>query len=364
MRWPVTLSADFPRHSAGVGSEREGEAVAASSWAPSAARAITEAVARAGQRFRTDQRLSAMVSTGVVFAVLLGYLALSLYLVQRQTRPMRLPDVSTPTQYGLAYRTVVFPSRFDRVMLHGWLIPAGTAPAAKSRLIIVLHARWTNRTYPGLGFLSLQRDLVRAGYSVLAFDLRAHGDSPGQFNSQGYYERRDVLGAYDFAHTRGYLPRHIGFVGFSLGAVSELLAAPDLPGVAGFVSVDAPVDDGTIFYVVGTSHGQVRLTFPQWLMAPGVHLMARLGYGIDLSAVACDAAVRRAGPGQRYLFVHDAADTVVAVDSLRRLLTAAQAAGADGQAWTVTGGGHAVAYVENPTVFIDHVTAFFAPAIG
>lgn len=329
-----------------------------------ASRTLTAAVSRIGVRLRTDRRLVALLAAAMLLVVLVAYLGLALFLVQRQTRPMRLPNVGTPAQYGLAYHTVAFPSRSDHVPLRGWLIPAGSAPAAESRLIIVLHARWTNRTYPGLGFLPLQRDLVRAGYSVLAFDFRAHGDSPGQFNSQGYYERRDVLGAYDFARAQGYLPHHIGFVGFSLGAVSELLAAPDLPGVAGFVSVDAPVDDGAIFYALGSSAHPARLAFPQWLMAPGVHLVAHLGYGIDLSAVACDDAVRRAGSAQRYLFVHDAADTLVAVDSQRRLLAAAHAVGADVQAWTVAGGSHAAAYVYDPNVFIAHVTAFFAPAMA
>ena len=71
----------------------------------------------------------------------------------------------------------------------------------------------------------IARDLTRHAYAVLMFDLRGHGESDGDRLSIGYHERKDVLGAVDFAEEKGF--EKIGVLSFCMGAATSLRAAAD-----------------------------------------------------------------------------------------------------------------------------------------
>lgn len=59
------------------------------------------------------------------------------------------------------------------------------------------------------------RYLHDAGYDLLLFDWRALGASDGSFTSYGYYEKRDLKAALDYAAQHGN--GKIGVVGFHWG---------------------------------------------------------------------------------------------------------------------------------------------------
>ena len=66
-----------------------------------------------------------------------------------------------------------------------------------------------------------------AGYGVLLFDLRAHGQSGGETSTWGDQERRDVRAALEFVRTQPDVdPARVGALGFSIGsaAVAEVAA--------------------------------------------------------------------------------------------------------------------------------------------
>ena len=140
-----------------------------------------------------------------------------------------LPDRS-PTEFGLAYEDVEFPSRGGDISLKGWLIgEAGEGPA-----VIVIHGLNTNRAHEN--GLRIARSLFDGGYTVLLFDLRAHGDSGGERVSGGFHEKDDMLGAYDFLVERGVSPGRVGVLGSSMGAAIALLGAPEEPGIRAVVA--------------------------------------------------------------------------------------------------------------------------------
>jgi alpha-beta hydrolase superfamily lysophospholipase len=67
--------------------------------------------------------------------------------------------------------------------------------------------------------------LHRAGYALLAFDLRNHGESESGLTGNGLSEYQDVLGAIDYVHNRADLEvEQFGFVCFCMGAASTMAA--------------------------------------------------------------------------------------------------------------------------------------------
>jgi hypothetical protein len=102
-------------------------------------------------------------------------------------KPGKSPVFETPDQYGLEYEDVSFKT-VDGVSLSGWIVIGGT-----HKVIIQSHfgvqcsrcgftqegkgmmknALWTSDIH----FLEQAKYLVEAGYSVLMYDLRNHGNS-------------------------------------------------------------------------------------------------------------------------------------------------------------------------------------------
>ena len=81
------------------------------------------------------------------------------------------------------------------IALKGWWLPASEGRGA----VIVAHGIDHTRQV----MLPRTTFLVRAGYSVLLFDLRGHGESGGTVVSPGVLESRDILGALRYLRLRG-----------------------------------------------------------------------------------------------------------------------------------------------------------------
>jgi pimeloyl-ACP methyl ester carboxylesterase len=130
----------------------------------------------------------------------------------------RSPILHTPSDFGLAYEDVSFPS-LDGVPLEGWLIPAPRS----AKLVVANHPMGFNRcgmpahlqpwqadwALSGNGFeVNFTPDykiLHDAGYNVLAYDLRNHGLSGaanGGITTGGVMESRDVVGSLNYVRGR------------------------------------------------------------------------------------------------------------------------------------------------------------------
>ncbi len=112
------------------------------------------------------------------------------------------------------------------VTLRGWLFPAQTA--ARAGTVVYLHGVADNRAS---GTWIAER-LVRAGFDVVAYDSRAHGESTGDACTYGFHERKDLSRVLD----RLGLERAV-VLGVSLGAAVALQAAAEDPRITGIVSV-------------------------------------------------------------------------------------------------------------------------------
>ena len=111
---------------------------------------------------------------------------------------------------------------FDGTRLFGWWIRAGqTAPT-----VVFLHGVKKNRT----DVLRAALVLRRAGFNVLIFDGRAHGDSEGRYVTYGFNERRDVECAIDWLVSEKHIDRNrVGLAGESMGAAIALQVAAHNP---------------------------------------------------------------------------------------------------------------------------------------
>jgi len=109
-------------------------------------------------------------------------------------------------------------SSFDGTKLHGWWMEAGkTAPT-----VVVLHGVKKNRT----DVLRAGLILRQAGFNVLVFDGRGHGNSEGRYITYGFYERRDVESAIEWLVSDTKVDeRRIGLAGESMGAAIALQVA-------------------------------------------------------------------------------------------------------------------------------------------
>lgn len=134
---------------------------------------------------------------------------------------------NTPARLGLAYEEVSFTAA-DRLTLHGWFIPAQPpAETQRAPAVIAVHAYNGNRS----GVLYHAQLLAQHGYAVLAFDLRAHGESDGKLFAFGWDADQDVLAALAYLQNRPEVDaQRIGVLGLSIGAEAALLSAAQPAG--------------------------------------------------------------------------------------------------------------------------------------
>lgn len=126
----------------------------------------------------------------------------------------------TPAELGMDYEEIDFNSRGSEFPLKGWL-----CRSKGGKCVIIVQGGIRNRANSVTGLLEIAKELTDRGIDVFSFDLRAHGESKGKWNSSNFgQEYEDVLGAFDCMAER-FDTSQIGLLGFSLGAGSAILAA-------------------------------------------------------------------------------------------------------------------------------------------
>jgi pimeloyl-ACP methyl ester carboxylesterase len=145
-------------------------------------------------------------------------------------RPKR-PVLGTPRADGFKYDSVSL-STSDGESIRGWFL-FGTK---RSPLVVVCHGVGTNRE----DLRGVSRFLCRAGFNVLAFDFRAHGESTGSKTTFGFREALDVQAAVQYA-TIHYEQQFegVGVYAISMGSAAAIIAARHMPQVKAFV-LDSP----------------------------------------------------------------------------------------------------------------------------
>jgi alpha-beta hydrolase superfamily lysophospholipase len=163
----------------------------------------------------------------VVAAVPIGFCLIGAMLVAPANREIGPPPADLPAEL------ITLPSKSGST-LAGWYVPTDGATAT----VVLVHGVGADRRI----MLDRARMLHEAGYATLLFDLRAHGESPGDMITLGHLERFDVQAAVDYVRQRE--PAHrIGLIGVSMGGAAALLAPKLELDALVIESVYATIDD-------------------------------------------------------------------------------------------------------------------------
>jgi dipeptidyl aminopeptidase/acylaminoacyl peptidase len=261
------------------------------------------------------------------------------------TRPPYFPKVpANPlTTAGLPYQDVDFSA--DGLTLRGWLVPAERPDAPA----IVYAPATSNDQRSGLSLLPA---FHAAGYHVLLFSYRGHGESDGptgQF-TYGEAESRDVDAAVQFLHRIKGIDR-IALVGHSAGAVSAILSAARNPLVGAVVAV-AP------YACVSEIWQSNRPKFVPRFILDWTLWVAEKSRGFDRAQV-CPVDVVEAIAPRPLLVIHGTDDRRITEDQVRRLFGAA---GEPKSLWMVRGASHSGVRSPALDVLAPDVAAFLQAA--
>lgn len=221
------------------------------------------------------------------------------------------------------------------------------------RWVIALHGyRGTHKDS-----LRLATHYYDAGFQVLTPDLRACGDSEGNYVGMGWLDRQDVLGWIDWIVARDPEAR-IVIHGISMGAATTMMTAgePTPDNVRAFVE-----DCGytSVWEVFGSELG-LRFGLPEFPLLYTASAIAdvKAGYSFP-EASALDQVARCEKP---MLFIHGTADDFIPYAMLDTLYNAKP--GTNKAELTAQGAGHGEAMYALGDTYWNTVWDFLAPYLA
>jgi pimeloyl-ACP methyl ester carboxylesterase len=252
-------------------------------------------------------------------------IAIAVFVADEVTRVDRLALtrsflVLSPGTEPVTFRTS------DGLKLVGWYVPV-----SKDKAAVLVHGKDANRMSSD-HTLRVARWLRDAGYSLLLFDLRGHGESEGERFSLGQHERKDVAAAVDLLVDRGFKIGRIVLVGESMGAAVAIQGVALRPDVAAAVADSAYADGRAIV----DESGPLETGLPDWYTG-AIVFAAKTLFGLDVDAVD-PAKVVHAHPERAFLFIQCDGDTVVRPHHGRDLRDAS--GNPDTRLWMASGCGH------------------------
>ncbi len=254
------------------------------------------------------------------------------------------PREAIPSARTLAVpgaRDVTFSAK-DGTRLSAWY-----APSRNGAAVVLLHGSHGTRvdTLPQLRMLS------SAGYGILAYDARGHGQSAGQTNALGWGGANDLAGAVAFLDRQpGISPRRIAALGLSMGAEEALR------GAGSGVALHAVVADGAGASTLGDTrlvrHGLAPVFLSEtWLTMRAIELVSGATEPAPLKSVVARAHIP-------VLLIASGAANEHTIDSAYRALIGPMAT-----LWYVPDAGHTNAFGEHPQTYTTRVLTFLGGAI-
>jgi len=254
----------------------------------------------------------------------------------RWAYPGRTQPSGSPADVGLGYEAVAFKTR-DGLTLRGWFMP-GTNDAG----ILLIHTFGSNRS----GVLPVAAALVRHGYSVLAFDARAHGESDGTLFA---HVERDGIAAAEYLKTRPEVrPDRIGAWGVSIGGMMALQAAAASDSIKAVAADGAAVTTWRDFFPP-VDVARLVLSLDNFVFAESLRLRAG-----EFAPRSTLEAVAKIAPRPVFLIAAGGSSFERETAEVRYA-----AAGEPKSLWIVPGVGHTGGWDAYPEEYTRRLVAFF-----
>jgi fermentation-respiration switch protein FrsA (DUF1100 family) len=292
----------------------------------------------------------ALLALAFLFVFVVAPYLLSGFMVHAGTRPMDRALTSTPADFGVQAKDVDF-NASDGVPIKGWYIPS----SGKHATIIYSHGLFRSRRE----LLARAIDLCRLGYGALLYDSRNHGESGRAITSLGYFERFDVEGAVRYLTQTLHTDDKIVLLGVSMGAVADLLAAAETPGISAVVSDSSYLTfDDTVAH-----HLRLGLHLPAFPLAYDMEFFMEHRAGFDGAKLSpLDAVKKITCP---VLFIAGGHDPRMPPSVATSLYQASASPQRD--LLIVEGPGsnvHGHSYLADPKLYIQKVSEFLFSALG
>lgn len=276
-------------------------------------------------------RRAAAVAVALVAAVYLA-VAIAGY---RLSRPA--PAAVGPAPAGA--EEVVFASASGS-NLHGWWRPGCPGCGA----VVLLHPLGGNRRSVADRFALLSD----AGFTLLAIDLQAHGESGGAHMTFGYLEARDVGAALDLVGVLAPDER-VGILGVSLGGAAALLA-DGVPPPQAIVLEAVPTD----FTTALGNRLELALGPPGRLLTPLFEQIMPWVIGVRSRQLRPIDAIDRIGAP--LLMIVGSADRHARPEESRAMFEKARP---PKLLWEIPGAAHENLYARSPDEYRARVVTFF-----
>jgi uncharacterized protein len=256
-------------------------------------------------------------------------------------RPARHVIGNAPLSLGA--RTVVFSSRSGSA-IRAWLAPGRPGAGA----VLLLHGMGGNRA----SMLSRAGFLHNAGFTILAPDFQAHGESPGRHITFGQLESLDAEAALAYLRTSAPGER-VGIIGISMGGAATLVGSKPL-------TVDALVLES----VYPTFDDAVADRLHAWLgpfgflgdaMAPTLIQLVAPRIGVDPERLRPIDAI--GSVEEPLLLIAGTEDHYTRLNESRALYARAQS---PKEFWEVPGAGHEDIHKYSPLEYERRVGGFLA----
>lgn len=264
---------------------------------------------------------------GAAFMVenVLPYAGIKPYRMVPAENTWRFPKGFLPENYGLHGQEFTVRTQ-DDLTLRAWFFPAN--PDSAKATVIILHGISACKETQ----FDRARLLTDNGFNAVAVDLRAHGESGGDYCTFGYYEKYDMQAVLDSVEVMtGGKP--VGIWGASLGGAIALQAmAFDHRIVFGII--ESTFDE---FEKVAEEYGADWMLGlrSKWVVDRVIDKSGAIAHFDPKSVKPVEAAAAIDHP---VLFIHGDADDKIPIEFNRRNYEAVRSP--EKQWITVAGGGH------------------------
>lgn len=154
------------------------------------------------------------------------------------------------------------------------------------------------------GMLKFVPALSDCDCDYVLYDMRAHGESGGEYPTGGIKEGQDLLKITDWvSRYKQFEYKDIGWVGSSWGAGASIMAGADKKDV-GFILVDAPFSNWNV-----AIFERAALEYGEWILKIGNQVMKLVGWRAGVNTKDASALANIPELDEPIMIIHSQTDS-------------------------------------------------------